>query len=834
MTTTNGEFAQSRRNSPSAMPRLDEDLQRRIGQMVMVTLDGLAVTPEMRMMIEKYHVGNIMITRRNIRDGLQLATLTQELQKIAQVAGFQKPLLIGIDQENGMVTRLGDGIRATHFPGSMTLGATRSPSQVFDIAKATAKELVAVGINWNFAPILDVISEQAGSAIGVRSFGDDPQLVGRYGVAFAEGLRAGGIGHCAKHFPGMGSLTTRDGRRNSVFTSKTREQLEATELVPFRRAVAAGLDSVMLTSSIWPGSSHSDDPTPVDAKHIIHEVLRRQVGYDGVTICDATDMPTFTNESKIGEAAVMAVGAGCDMIQLFHSLETQRRGIEAIYEALNSNTLPKEAVYQASEKIMLLKNHYLTWTTALAAPDPQRLSLLMEDHKSIVRKAYENSITVVRDEKTFIPLRVGATENVLLLTPVVRPLHQRAPEEPSIDPFESLGRALARRHPKVRHAPYTVNGITSIHVALIKRAAAVIFVTANASQQKSGSQIQTAGAVYRLCLNKPLIALAVCDPYDLLIDRTFGTYICTYEYSATALETAAAVIFGERHAPGVLPVNIPGTNALRQQRSWFVEVWEKRRDLYASADLWRDCLGRKWPLDASTLSTLLDRPGYSKHFVVRHPTTNELLGLCATYTIMAGPSNIIGSLALLIVHPTHRNQGIGLSLHDVAVRHLSKQPGISSLQLGSIFPRLFPGLPHDLPNDDVSWFAHRGWKLGDKYIYDLFMQIDTWTMPGNVIGPLQDKGITFAACSAEQFDALIEFEENHFAIFPGWVDKYQALKATDDVADAIIAYTSQGIVGAVLIFSPVGNNQYAKDLPWPKMIGDRVGGMACVGIGREF
>lgn len=121
-----------------------------------------------------------------------------------------------------------------------------------------------------------------------------------------------------------------------------------------------------------------------------------------------------------------------------------------------------------------------------------------------------------------------------------------------------------------------------------------------------------------------------------------------------ALETAAAVIFGERHAPGVLPIRMPGAPALRQQRSWFVEVWEKRRDLFASADLWHDCLGRKWPLDASTLSALLDRPGQSKHFVVRHTMTNELLGLAVTYTIMSGPNEMIGSLALLIVKPSHR------------------------------------------------------------------------------------------------------------------------------------------------------------------------------------
>lgn len=260
-------------------------------------------------------------------------------------------------------------------------------------------------------------------------------------------------------------------------------------------------------------------------------------------------------------------------------------------------------------------------------------------------------------------------------------------------------------------------------------------------------------------------------------------------------------------------------------------------------------------MDASTLSALLDRPGQSKHFVVRHTMTKELLGLAVTYTIQSGRDELIGSLALLIVRPTHRyviyllsrygksrssklsienrNSGIGRSLHDVALRYLSKQPGMTSLQLGSIFPRIFPGLPVDLPVEDLSWFSHRGWKLGDKFIYDLMMKIDNWTVPEGIFGPLQEKGVSFGCCNANQFDALLDFEEKNFSTYTGWVEKYHSLKATDDIADAMIAYTSEGIVGAAFIFSPVGNNQMSRDVPWPKIIGERVGGLACLGVGRK-
>lgn len=427
------------------------------------------------------------------------------------------------------ISRLGDGIRATHFPGAMALGATRSPNQAFEIAKATAKELAAVGINWNFGPILDVISEQGNTTISVRAFGDDPQTVGRFGVAFADGLRAGGVGHCAKHFPGIAS--TQDGRRGSVFLAKSSDEIESTEMVPFRRAVASGLDSVMLSSSIWPGngpedvenkSSHNNGHSVDGARHIIHEVLRRQLGYEGVTVCDVTDMPVFVKDPQnIGEAVVKAISSGCDMIQIYHNPTVQIQGIRAIYDAVEQGRISRDDIYRSYSLIFRLKEHYFSWRTALAAPDPQRLPALMLQHEAIARKAYENSITVVRDERTLIPLstKIAPKDEVLLLSPVVRPLHQRAAGEPAMDPFECFGRALAHRHPRIVHAPYTAHGITQTHVSLIKSCAAIIFITSNATRPSAKSQVQTAGAVHRLCYSKPLINLAVCDPFDLLDDR---------------------------------------------------------------------------------------------------------------------------------------------------------------------------------------------------------------------------------------------------------------------------------------------------------------------------
>lgn len=405
----------------------------------------------------------------------------------------------------------------------MALGATRSPTQAFEVAKATAKELAAVGINWNFAPVLDVLGQDGNTSVSVRSFGDDPVAVGQFGVAFAEGLRAGGVGHCAKHFPGM--APPQNARRREA-PAPAKGEISETDFIPFRRAIGAGLDSVMLSSSIWPGGGLDDDENDehaVRAKYLIGDVLRQQLGYDGVTVCDVTDMPLFAKDrTRIGDAVLTAVESGCDLILVYHNPTVTIQGIEAIYAALLSERLTAEPIFRASGLILRLKEHYFSWRTALAGPDPQNLTELMLQHQNISRKAYEQSITIVRDERSLIPLssKLQPHDQILLLTPVVKPLHQRAPNEPTMDPFECFGRELARRHRHIVHAPYTAHGVTQTHVALIKRASAVIFVTVNATRPNAKSQIETAGAVHRLCYNKPIINVSACDPYDLLDDKT--------------------------------------------------------------------------------------------------------------------------------------------------------------------------------------------------------------------------------------------------------------------------------------------------------------------------
>ncbi len=631
---------------------LDIDLRRHIGQMFLVGFVGQTVSAQLRSMVEEYYIGSIIISRRNIRDVEQIFNLIQELQLIARASGYSRPLLIAVDQENGMVSRFSDGERATQFPGAMALAATQSPDLIRSVAEATAKELRAVGIQWNWSPVLDVNHNPLRGNMSVRAYGDNPQEVARFGVAFAEGLRAGNVAQCMKHFPGHGS-TQIDPQTGFMRTTCSRDALEDFHLIPFRRAASFGIDSINVALFTLPNLLHEDTPACL-SPYIIQELLRRQLGYDGVVVSDCLGLKPLRKGVGVAKDTVAAARAGCDIILVCHSLENQKEAIHGMLNAVSRGEFKREDVFRAAERVSRLKERYLSWDTMFAEQDCTLLARLKKSHQMLSKAAYCASLTLIRDLRHWLPISSHLTsdDDICLLTPVVKPLSLLYGNIP-VDPFETLGKALAARHPRVRHSPYTSHGITANHCAFIKHSAVVILVTSNAL--KNREQLIFADHVAQLAEGKPVIALAACDPCDLIADRTFPTYVCMYEYTAPALETAAASLFDEFQAQGVLPLEVPGSTPYRLQHKWQIDIWDKRKDLYGSIDLWKLALGKNWPLDASSMSQMLDRPNKACHFAVHDPKTSELLGLCATYIIEAGPQGperyLVASLAVLIVHP---------------------------------------------------------------------------------------------------------------------------------------------------------------------------------------
>jgi beta-N-acetylhexosaminidase len=265
-----------------------------------------------RRLIADYKVGTIILFSRNVESGTQLRKLTADLQSIARSAGHPQDLLIAIDQENGLITRLKPPV-APQLPGPMALGATKDPSNAFKVAIATAEILKDFGISMNYAPIADINSEPKNPVIGVRSFSDDPETVGRFVSAQIRGFQKAGIIPCVKHFPGHGD-TDVDSHFGLPVINKRKADMDACELIPFRRAVAEGVDAVMTAHIVIPEIGHSSSKVsdtmsklPASLNPDVINILRGEMKYGGLVVSDCLEMDGVRVPYGTETAAVMAL-----------------------------------------------------------------------------------------------------------------------------------------------------------------------------------------------------------------------------------------------------------------------------------------------------------------------------------------------------------------------------------------------------------------------------------------------------------------------------------------------------------------------------------------------
>ncbi len=249
-------------------------------------------------------------------------TLTTSLQKIAHAAGHEQGLFIAIDQENGLVTRIKPPI-AAQLPGAMALGATGDANNAFKVASATAETLKGFGININYAPIADINSEPKNPVIGVRSPSDDPETVGRFVSAQVKGLSENGILPCVKHFPGHGD-TAVDSHVGLPVITKSKVELDACELVPFRRAVVEGVESVMTAHIAMPGigdpslgEDHSEKKLPASLNPGAIKILREEMKFGGVIVSDCLEMDGVRATFGTEKGAVMALKVSNCTLSLF-------------------------------------------------------------------------------------------------------------------------------------------------------------------------------------------------------------------------------------------------------------------------------------------------------------------------------------------------------------------------------------------------------------------------------------------------------------------------------------------------------------------------------------
>ena len=711
--------------------------------------------------------------------------LVLELQTIARNAGHPVPLFIALDQENGGVNSLFDEIYIRQFPSAMGIAATGSKPLARDVALATGQELKAVGVNWILGPVLDVLTNVRNQPLGVRTTGDDPHEVSQYGVEFMKGFQQARLVTCGKHFPSYGNLEFLGSQTDVPIITESLEQLSLSALVPFRNAIIHGLDSMMV-GGVSMSSAGVNVMHACLSEQVVDGLLRKDLKFNGVVVSECLEMEALTHNIGVGGGTVMSTNAGCDITLLCRSFPVQQEAINGLKLGVENGIIGRSRIEQSLRRVLKMKAKCTSWEQALNPPGLTSLTQMQPSHTSLSTKAYNTSISVVRDKNNYLPLSniLEPNDELLLLTPLVKPLPASAVTRSvtehmnvSLDPvawdrtaavlsgesvFKELGRSLSRqRSGRVLHTSYTSNGVRPIHENLIDRASAVIVVTADANRNlyQHGftkhvsmickAQFTATGEVRE----KPLIVIAVSSPYDFAMDPSIGTYVCTYDFTETALQALVKVLYGELAPMGSLPGSISRSQKLHQARQhWLVESFNEDRDAQALdtllAALREDSAsGQRSELLGVTSSSFLLRKEEidEAHFVVRNSSTQALYGFCSTYFF---PSTGTGVIGALIVDPSRRKLSIGHSLHNRAIRTLLQRKGMKRFQLGTRLPGIYLGIPAANPVERKrlrQWFANLGWNtaLSRSVCSVVLRNLATWTPPDIIIQNLQGTDVSY-------------------------------------------------------------------------------------------
>ncbi|HEX7737053.1 MAG TPA: beta-N-acetylhexosaminidase [Ktedonobacteraceae bacterium] len=534
----------------------DLTLEEQIGQLLMVGFPGTSPTPELIELIQRYHVGNIILFSRNVRDARQLYELTSRLQELAREGGQRFPLLIALDQENGMVQRLSED--ATIFPGSMALGAAGSEQDAYEVALGAGLELRALGVNFNLAPVVDVNNNPANPVIGVRSFGEDPQQVARLASAEIRGYQEAGVATCIKHFPGHGDTAT-DSHLAMPVVPHSLERLEQIELVPFKSGIAAGTDSVMTAHIYFPALMGEEADLPATlSPAVIGQLLRQQLGFQGVIMTDCLEMNAVSETVGVGRGTVLAKQAGNDLILISHLYERQLAGIESLKAAVQSGEVTPEQIRQSAERIIALKER-LRERAEKQGTEQSVEWVGCAAHLSLRDQIYERAITLVRDTPEVLPLNLEPGQQLLVVY-THREIWTQVEDKGYPEDF--LVASLRQRHANTRAIVLSEQTTPAEYEQLYsvaREASVILMVTVNALLDQ-----QQINVMQRLLESgRPLIGLAAYNPYDLLAFPELGTYLVTYEYTQPAISAAVRALFGEIQPQGKLPVSLPDLYPLR-------------------------------------------------------------------------------------------------------------------------------------------------------------------------------------------------------------------------------------------------------------------------------
>ena len=324
-------------------------LDEKIGQMIITGFNGSEYNDDMDRLINEYKVGGVILFARNIEDSNQMIDLTRALQE----NNNNLPLFISIDEEGGRVSRLPDDVEK--FPSAFTIGLINDQQTAYENGKEIGYTLKRLGINLDYAPVLDIYSNENNTVIGDRAFSTEESIVSTMGIATMEGIEDADIIPVVKHFPGHGD-TEVDSHYGLPIVYKTLEELRNFEFIPFVKAIESGCDVIMVSHIIL-NEVDSSNPASL-SKIVISDLLRKDLEFDKVVITDDMSMGAITSIMSIEEACIKSIEAGCDILLLGNAYEEIEQVINSIKLKLYNGEISEEQINKSVKRILELKKKY--------------------------------------------------------------------------------------------------------------------------------------------------------------------------------------------------------------------------------------------------------------------------------------------------------------------------------------------------------------------------------------------------------------------------------------------------------------------------------------------
>ncbi|MEV5983566.1 glycoside hydrolase family 3 protein [Streptomyces sp. NPDC052051] len=496
-------------------------------------------------LVAKYRVGGIIYFAwaHNTRDPHQIADLSNGIQRASLGLPRGLPVLIATDQEHGIVARVGKP--ATLFPGAMAIGASGSRAHARTVGRIAGAELRALGILQDYGTDADVNVNPANPVIGVRSFGADPDAVAGLVAAEVSGYQNSGVAATAKHFPGHGD-TAVDSHYGFPVITHSREVWDKLDAVPFRAAIRAGIDSIMTAHIMVPALDDSGDPATL-SHPILTGILRGELGYDGVVVTDSLGMQGVREKYGDDRVAVLALKAGVDQLLNPPSLDV---AWNAVLNAVKSGELTEARLDESVLRVLRLKAKRGLLDQPYVSAKGVDKAVGIPAHLRAADRVADDSTTLLVNKRHLLPLSRRTHRRLLILG--ADPASPSGTDGPPTTVLANSLTALGFTATALSTGTAPSAATIASAVAAAKDADAVVVGTYNVSAADS----QRTLVDQLVATGKPVIAVAVRNPYDVAQLPDVAACLATYSWTDVELRAAARVIAGQVKPQGRLPVPV--------------------------------------------------------------------------------------------------------------------------------------------------------------------------------------------------------------------------------------------------------------------------------------